>query len=126
MQVGCGAAKLTNFGTIRDGAGIGVVLGGGGTITNGSATDTTAVISSTGSDAIQAYSTEVQTIINFGTISSTGGRAVAFHAADRLIVEKSAVFVGALVGYRDAPAAAERWNWPGDRTPSLASAAPAR
>ncbi len=81
---------VTNFGTIEGTNAYGIRTGGG-TVTNGSATDTAAVIS--GATGVNSYGT----VTNFGTISGTKGPAANLNgAAARLIVESSAVFLGAL------------------------------
>jgi hypothetical protein len=93
---GTGVATITNFGTIHGEMGVYI---DGGTLTNGSAADTTALISSTLEYGVATYGTVATTITNFGTISSASAPAVRLGlAADRLIVESKAVFVGALEG----------------------------
>jgi hypothetical protein len=94
------SSTLSNFGTIQSadpGGGFCVYVGAGGSVTNGSASDTTAVISDSTDDCV--VSAAATTVTNFGTISSSTGAAVYFESsAGRLIVEKSAVFVGGLKG----------------------------
>jgi hypothetical protein len=68
-----GAATIANFGTIASGFyGDGVALDAGGSITNGSVRDTTALIA--GYDGVFALGA-VASIVNFGTIASGGAYA---------------------------------------------------
>ena len=92
------SATISNFGSISCTGryGDGVDLGPGGRVTNGSATDSTALIygyfgvSATGS----AGSAGV-TVTNFGTIDGTNRTAVGFtSASDRLIVEAGSALTG--------------------------------
>jgi len=80
--------------------GAGLVLSAGGVVTNGSAGDTTALI--TGGIGIQALGTRVTTVTNFATIASTnrtGGTAVSFsNAKSVLVIEGGSRLVGKVVG----------------------------
>ncbi len=92
------STTLANFGTIL-GYSVGVELAAGGRVTNGSAADTIALIKA--GLPVYGVATVATTVTNFGTIYGTVGfpLAVDFRsAADRLIVEKSAVFVGSIAG----------------------------
>jgi hypothetical protein len=121
-----GAGTVTNFGTIqqksasRFGSGVGLIAGG--TLTNGSASSTTAYIGATGygvilngagivknfgtivgsREGINTYGAH-NTIINFGKIANAAGAAaVAVRmdslAGNKLVVEPGAVFVGSVLG----------------------------
>ena len=66
------SGKVDNLGVIQGGTygvGTGIRLSGGGTVSNGSATNTTAAISS-GYRSVRMYGNDV--LDNFGTISATG------------------------------------------------------
>jgi fibronectin-binding autotransporter adhesin len=75
-----GAASLANFGAIVTlaSSGTGVILDAGGSLTNGSAGDTTALIQ--GKYGVDAFG--AATVANFGTIAQSGpyGRGVILHA----------------------------------------------
>ncbi len=100
------SATVVNYGTILAtngastyslGGSIAVYLTAGGSVTNGSADDITALI--VGPGGVVAAGATATTVTNFGTIEGTVGAAVTFKSADdRLIVESSAQFVGALAG----------------------------
>jgi hypothetical protein len=68
VQVGGGPAVVRNYGTIQGqgASGLGVYLFSGGAVTNGSATDTKAVIAAYGGAGVKALA--VATVANFGTI----------------------------------------------------------
>jgi hypothetical protein len=74
---------ITNFGTIRGTGtlGRGIVLGAGGSVTNGSTTDTAAYIAAADRNGIYIGGTTSSTVSNFGTIKSldtiTGASGVA-------------------------------------------------
>jgi len=91
------AATMVNYGTISSAANFAVYLGGGGSLANGSSSDTTALIA--GVVGVGFYGPAPATVTNFGTVSGSGGTAVEFtSAADRLVVDESAAFVGSIVG----------------------------
>jgi len=95
-----GNAKVTNFGTIRaTAAGAyaeGVYLGGGGSLTNGSAGHQAALIE--GVYGVNVRGAVTTTVTNFGSME--GSRyAVKFTApADVLVVEAGCAFAGAIDG----------------------------
>jgi hypothetical protein len=103
VNVGGLLNDVTNFGTI-EGSGStdvrqgGISLYGGGTVTNGSAADATALISGPrGVYALIGYAPV--TITNYGVITGTGGAAVQLgSAADVLRVEAGCGFNGAVLG----------------------------
>ncbi len=93
-------ASVTNFGTIKGGTGggldAGVWLNDGGPVTNGSATDTTALISGFRGVYIDG---PTSTVTNYGAIEGTGGVAVAFaYDTDRLIIEAGSRLIGVAQG----------------------------
>ncbi|MGH7064205.1 MAG: hypothetical protein ACREET_09005, partial [Stellaceae bacterium] len=70
-----GLGTLVNFGTVSSTKFVGVDLGGaGGRVTNGSSTDTAALITGYG-DGIRVLS-GAGTVSNFGTITATAGRCI--------------------------------------------------
>jgi hypothetical protein len=93
------AGTVSNFGTIEaDGSSgsTGVYLGGG-TLTNGSAADTTAVI--VGSTGVEIGAGGGATVTNFGTLHGFGGDALYFlYAGSVLNVEAGCAFEGAVLG----------------------------
>src|SRR5665213_1307803 len=62
------SASIANYGSVNATSGYGVDLGSGGTVTNGSASDTTALISGPTGVLTQNASA---TVTNFGTIQTT-------------------------------------------------------
>jgi hypothetical protein len=78
----------------------GVDLNPGGSVTNGSATDSTASISGyIGVSATGVAGSAGVTVTNFGRITGTGRTAVGFtSASDRLIVEAGSVLIGDATG----------------------------
>ncbi len=92
-------AKVVNFGTIEATANFstGVYLYSGGSVTNGSATDTAALI--TGFRGVYGGGAGTLTVTNFGAIAGTGGTAVQFESSsDVLVVEAGCAFTGAVLG----------------------------
>ncbi len=86
-------ASLINSGTVTQaGSGAGITLVSGGMVTNAAG----ALIS--GATGVYGASGPA-TVVNAGTLQGTGGVAVQFKsAADRLVVETGAAFVGAVQG----------------------------
>ena len=98
-----GESILTSDGTIIGGLGGAHGVGGAGVfgvyaegcgVTNGDASDHTALIEGATGVTLSGGGT----VTNFATIEGTGGTSVAFSHGGRLIVEAGAVFVGAVVG----------------------------
>ena len=88
---------MLNFGTITGSAGFGVDLGAGGTLVNGSAVDTAALIQ--GTRAIYAGGMNAATIVNYGTIAEVaGGNSTAVSlASGGTVTNGSAVDNAALI-----------------------------
>jgi hypothetical protein len=96
---GTGAATIMNYGTIASMSSsryyLGVTLGSGGTVTNGSAGDSTALIAG----GVADYGGPATTVTNFGTISGNAADAVDFHSgSDVLVVEAGSIFLGEVAG----------------------------
>jgi hypothetical protein len=78
-------------------SGNGITLEAGGSVTNGSASVSSALIQ--GGVGVYAASGVAATVTNFGTITGTSGTAVGFGGgADLLVVELGAVFNGSVQG----------------------------
>jgi hypothetical protein len=93
------SAKVVNFGTIEATANFstGAYLYSGGSVTNGSVTDTAALIS--GARGVYGGGAGALVVTNFGTIAGTGGTAVQFESSgDILVVEAGCAFNGAVLG----------------------------
>ncbi len=73
VEIAVGVGTVVNYGTISSpgGYGRGVALSGGGTVTNGSATDTLASITG-GSDGVYLRGPAGGSVMNFGTIATVG------------------------------------------------------
>ncbi|HXV00454.1 MAG TPA: hypothetical protein VG166_08145 [Caulobacteraceae bacterium] len=94
-----GAASVDNLATIVGTGGVGVELAAGGSVINGfSAARYSAVIS--GKIGVIGGAGGATTVVaNYGIIDGTGGTGVEFlNAADRLVVDAGAGFVGKAVG----------------------------
>ena len=88
------ASTISNRGTIQATA-AGITLPDGGTIANGSASSSAAVISGSTGIVLQGAGT----VTNFGTIRGTAGTAVSFDSPSaRLVEEGSGVLDGAVSG----------------------------
>ena len=96
------AGSLINTGSLQPTSRYdnGVDLNPGGRVTNGSATDSTALIFGyIGVSATGSAGSAGVTVVNFGTIDGTDRTAVGFtSASDRLIVEAGSALIGAAVG----------------------------
>ena len=96
VYVANGAGTVANFGTIM--GAYGVVLYSGGAFTNGSRSDTAALVAAGSNDGVLAYGGDT-TVTNFGAIIGATGAAVKFDAAsDVLVVEARSKFVGSVLG----------------------------
>jgi hypothetical protein len=85
--------SLTNNGAIAGNAAAGVYLSAGASVVNAAAKRISGVA------GVEAGSTGVATLTNFGTIQGTGGTAVQFGSAgDRLIAESGSTCLGAVKG----------------------------
>ena len=69
LYIGGSPGTVTNFGTIKSAGRTGVVLNPGGTVTNGSATDTKALITGA-SSGVYIRADVASAVFNFGTISA--------------------------------------------------------
>ena len=90
---------LVNEGTLvtTGAAGTGIVLSGGGRVTNGGSGSAAALIE--GAVGVQATDTAGVTVVNYGTIDGTGGTAVSFSAASSLLMlEGGSALVGKVTG----------------------------
>ena len=76
-QYGGGPTTVTNFGTIKAAETGGVLLIAGGSVTNGAASDTTALISSF---SYGVYAHQAATVVNFGTVQGTSGVGVFLYS----------------------------------------------
>ncbi len=95
------AATIANFGSIRalgQYSGLGVVLGAGGSIFNGSAQDTTALIYGYGGPAVSVWGAAA-TIANFGMIEGRFGNGVDLHAGGSLTNGSTGDTSALIVGY---------------------------
>ncbi|HEV2335933.1 MAG TPA: hypothetical protein VGS13_10580 [Stellaceae bacterium] len=93
-----GAATVVNQGRITGVAGAGVRMSAGGTVTNGGGGATGAAIS--GSTGVEIVGTAVGGIVNFGTITGTGGIAISLGTGnDRVVIEKGSVLHGSVANF---------------------------
>ena len=99
-SVGGSGVSATSFATILnhgliDASSGGVFLHDGGTVINGSATDTSAVIDTTAGKSILAYG-QANTVINYGTVQGAGfgGDAVRVYDGSRNVVTNFGTLTG--------------------------------
>ena len=99
---GTTGGSVVNYGTINsigpaNGASNGVFIQPGGTVTNGSANDTTALITAT-QDAVYLQGSQPSAVTNFGTIQSTNGTGINLYlganVANGTIADTKAVISG--------------------------------
>jgi hypothetical protein len=69
VWVGADSGIVNNFGTISDAGGVAVYLGAGGTVTNGSTADTTALLTAA-NEGVLVNTPDAGTIYNYGTITA--------------------------------------------------------
>ncbi len=99
LSVNLGAATINNFGTIKSASASAIHLNNGGTIANGSAADTTALIQgSTVGSSVYVLAGQT-TINNFGTIgnSASGGGAIFLGGGGTSIVNGSSASTKAAI-----------------------------
>lgn len=74
-----GSVTVTNFGSIKATAGVGVFMGQGGQLINGGTANTTATISGSGTSGIGARVESGKAVItNFGTVTGAGSVGILF------------------------------------------------
>jgi len=78
--------------------GNGVALRDGGTLNNGSAGDSAALIEASGGTGVVTYGASAVTLTNFGTITGVGAAVSFSSSADVLQVEAGCLFEGAVLG----------------------------
>ena len=97
VYIGGSAGTVTNFGTIKSAGRTGVVLNPGGTVTNGSATDTKALISGARS-GIYMRADAASAVFNFGTISGAQKSGVSIYQDGQITNGSTADTVALIAG----------------------------
>ena len=97
LYVGGSAGTVTNFGTIKSAGRTGVVLIQGGTVTNGSATDTKALISGA-NNGIYMRADAASAVFNFGTISGAQDSGVSIYQDGQITNGSAADTVAQIAG----------------------------
>ena len=97
LYVGGSAGTVTNFGTIKSAGRTGVVLIPGGTVTNGSATDTKALISGA-NNGIYMRADAASAVFNFGTISGAQDSGVSIYQDGQITNGSTADTVAQIAG----------------------------